>query len=107
MITKLSLFIFLCVVSTARAQYYSWSTGVKPTLVIRTQFSNIPSTLDYETASTQMDLVSTRLANTSYGKTSLNSTITTRLYRLPIELLITLTYRNGGHATQLLETLSL
>ena len=85
MITKLSLFIFLCVVSTALAQYYSWSTGVKPTLVIRTQFSNIASTLDYEIASTQMDLVSTRLANTSYGKTSLNSTITTKLYRVPPE----------------------
>src|SRR5215469_8538272 len=83
MTKKASFFIFLSVASTALAQYYSWSTGVKPTLVIRTQFSNVPSTLDYETASTQMNLVSTRLANTSYGKTSLNSTITTKIYRLP------------------------
>ncbi len=83
MTKKSSLFIFLCVVPTAFAQYFSWSTGVKPTLVIRTQFSDIPSTLDYETASRQMDLVSTRLANTSYGNTSLNSTITTKIYRLP------------------------
>lgn len=83
MTKKSSLFIFLCVVSTAFAQYFSWSRGVKPTLVIRTQFLDIASTLDYETASRQMDLVSTRLANTSYGKTSLNSTITTKIYRLP------------------------
>src|SRR6266496_5135202 len=83
MTKKSSFFIFLCVVSTAFAQYFSWSTGVKPTLVIRTQFLDIASTLSYSTASTNMDLVSTRLANTSYGKTSLNSTITTKTYRLP------------------------
>src|SRR5438874_2782905 len=83
MTKKSSLFIFLCVVSTAFAQDFSWSTGVKPTLVIRTQFLDIASTLSYETASRQVDLVSTRLANTSYGKTSLNSTITTKIYRLP------------------------
>ncbi len=83
MTKKSSLFIFLCVVSTAFAQDFSWSTGVKPTLVIRTQFLDIASTLDYSTASRQMDLVSTRLANTSYGQTSLNSTITTRIYQLP------------------------
>jgi hypothetical protein len=83
MTKKSSLFIFLCIVSTASAQYFSYSTGVKPTLVIRAQFLDIASTLDYSTASRQMDLVSTRLANTSYGKTSLNSTITTKIYRLP------------------------
>src|SRR5258705_12172723 len=80
---KLSLFIFLCVASTAFAQYFSWSTGVKPTLLIRTQFLDIPSTFSYSRASKQMDLVSTRLADTSYGKTSLNSTITTTIYQLP------------------------
>src|SRR2546423_14358659 len=83
MTKKSSLFIFLCVVSTAFAQYFSWSRGVKPTLVIRTQFLDIPSTLSYSRASKNMGLVSTRLANTSYGKTSLNSTITTKIYRLP------------------------
>ena len=83
MTKKASLFIFVLIVSAAFAQSFSWSTGVKPTLIVRTQFLDIASTLSYETASRQMDLVSTRLANTSYGKTSLNSTITTKIYRLP------------------------
>jgi hypothetical protein len=84
MTKKSSLFIFLFIVSTAFAQdSSSWTTGVKPTLVIRTRFLDLASTLSYSTASTNMALVSTRLANTSYGKTSLNSTITSKIYILP------------------------
>lgn len=60
-----------------------WSTGPKSVLVIRLQFTNLSSGSTYARDVQVMDMVAQRFLDSSFGKTSLQPTITGKVYTLP------------------------